>query len=135
MAKVLHYSEYGKPLEIVNLKTGIHTSYLWDDSGRYMTVEAKNATKAELESAAASVAGSGMEKLNKIRDILPDAEICTWSHIPHVGVSRFTDKDGHITGYEYDGLGRLVREVVYKDNVVSESNRQIVKSYGYEYKN
>lgn len=135
VAKVLHYSEYGKPLEIVNLKTGIHTSYLWDDSGRYMTVEAKNATKAELESAAASVAGSGMEKLNKIRDILPDAEICTWSHIPHVGVSRFTDKDGHITGYEYDGLGRLVREVIYKDNVVSESNRQIVKSYEYEYKN
>lgn len=135
VAKVLHYSEYGKPLEIVNLKTGIHTSYLWDNSGRYMAVEAKNATKAELESAVASVSGSGIEKLNKIRDILPDAEICTWTHIPHVGVSKFTDKDGQITGYEYDGLGRLVREVVYKNNVVSASNRQIVKSYEYEYKN
>lgn len=100
-----------------------------------MTVEAKNATKADLESAVASVSGNGIEKLNKIRDILPDAEICTWTHIPHVGVSKFTDKDGQITGYEYDGLGRLVREVVYKNNVVSASNRQIVKSYEYEYKN
>ena len=102
-----------------------------------MLAEVKNVTKAELESAVANIDGSisEMTNLNKIREFFPDAEICTWTYIPNVGVSKFTDKDGLITGYEYDGLGRLVREVIYKNNVISDSNRLIVKSYKYEYKN
>ncbi len=42
VVRVLRYSSYGKPQELVDLKTGVHTLYIWGYGERYLVAEIKN---------------------------------------------------------------------------------------------
>lgn len=140
--QVNKYSRYGRPLEIKNRMTNVITSYIWGYIDRYLIAEIVNATREEVENALACVSGGiytngklDMSKLNMLRNYLPNSEISTWTYTLGAGINLFTDKNGHVSGYEYDAMGRLVNEVVYDNNVINSSNRRITKSYSYEYKN
>lgn len=46
-----------------------------------------------------------------------------------------TDPSGITTYYDYDSFGRLKETYIYKDNIVSAANKQIIQSYDYHYQN
>lgn len=123
--EVLSYSSNGNPLEIVD-RSGVHTVYIWDYSDCYLTAEIKNATLSQVQ--AASQSGSNL------RDALPNSLVTTWTHSPLVGVTSQTNPSGASTYYSYDSLGRLSEIYRYADNVVSPSNKQILKQFSYHTK-
>lgn len=120
--QVLSYTSNGCPCEIVD-RSGIHTVYIWGHSDRYLLAEIKNATLLQVQ--AASQSGSN------IRDALPNSLVTTWTHSPMVGITSQTDPSGVSTYYNYDSLGRLSEVYRYAGNVVSPSNKQILKRYTY----
>lgn len=130
--KVQSYDSYSNPTEIIDLKTGIHTVFLWDTYGRYMTAMIKNATCDELESVSSQVIGDSRSRQATLQHLLPDSQIETWDYIPLVGVSSYTDASGKTCLYEYDGLGRLKSE---KRLVNGVANPEIIKEYEYNFKN
>lgn len=130
--KVESYDAYSNPTEIIDLKTGIHTVYLWDASGRYMTAMIKNATCEEIESVSSQVTGDSRSRQAALQQFLPDSQIETWDYKPLVGVTSYTDVSGKTMLYEYDGLGRLISE---KKIVNGFANPKIIKEYEYNFKN
>ena len=120
--QVLSYSSNGNPLEIVD-RSGMHTVYKWGHNDRYLTAEIKNATSSQVSAALQS----GVD----LRIALPNALVTTWTYSPLVGTTSQTDPSGIRTHYDYDGLGRLKEVYRYDGNVVSPSNKQILKLFNY----
>lgn len=120
--QVLSYSSNGNPLEIVD-RSGMHTVYQWGHNDRYLTAEIKNATSSQVSAALQS----GVD----LRIALPNALVTTWTYSPLVGTTSQTDPSGIRTHYDYDGLGRLKEVYRYDGNVVSPSNKQILKLFNY----
>ena len=48
-----------------------------------------------------------VDRLNGLRDALPDAHVTTYTHIPGKGIESVTDPAGMKTTFEYDHAGRL----------------------------
>lgn len=122
--KVLSYTLYGKPEEIVNLKTGVHTVYLWCDDYRNLRAEIQNATINEVRNVLRA------NSVDKLREVLPNSLVRTWTYIPLIGVSSSTDETGRTTHYDYDGLGRLTEIYTYNNGV-----KESLSSYQYIYPN
>lgn len=123
--QVLSYSSNGNPREIVD-RSGVHTVYIWDYNDCYLTAEIKNATLSQVQSA--------LQSGGNLRDALPNSLVTTWTHSPLVGVTSQTDPSGVCTYYNYDSVGRLSEIYRYADNVVSPSNKQILKQFSYHTK-
>jgi len=128
--KVLSYDDYGNPTEIQNLKTGVNSVFLWDESGRYMTALIKNTTYAEVKKV--SLTGNSQSRYATLKAKFPNAMIQTWDYKPLIGVSSYTDVTGKTIVYEYDGLGRLKAE---KRKVNGVTNPETLREYEYNYKN
>lgn len=96
--EILSYSPHGHPQEIINKKTGIKTTYVWDYDDRYLVLQADNATWEQVSAAM---------NTGNVRAALPNAMVHTWTYEPLIGVTSYTDASGKTTTYEYDGLGRL----------------------------
>lgn len=120
--QVLSYSSNGNPLEIVD-RSGMHTVYQWGHNDRYLTAEIKNATSSQVSAA--------LQSGVNLRSALPNALVTTWTYSPLVGTTSQTDPSGIRTHYDYDGLGRLKEVYRYVGNVVSPSNKQILKQFNY----
>lgn len=138
--EVVAYSSHGNPLEVVDA-SGIHTVYLWGYDDRYLIAEIRNSSQMEVKNAVdqipGGIAGYGIHitSLDKLRTLLPDAQIKTWTHRPLFGVSAYSDESGRTVYYDYDGLGRLKSEYYYEANIISESNKRYINRYEYEFKN
>lgn len=130
--KVESYDSYSNPTEIIDLKTGIHTVFLWDRYGRYMTAMIKNATCVEVESVSPQLTGDSRSRQTALQQFLPNSQIETWDYKPLVGVTSYTDASGKTILYEYDGLGRLKTEKRFVNGV---ANPEIIKEYEYNFKN
>lgn len=65
----------------------------------------------------------------------PKAQVYTYTYEPLVGITSITDPMCITTYYGYDNYGRLIEIYIYKDNLVSPANKQILQSYQYHYKN
>ena len=48
-----------------------------------------------------------LDRLNGLREALPDAHVTTYTHMPGIGVTSVTDPAGTKTTFEYDHAGRL----------------------------
>ena len=131
--QVVSYDSYGNPWEIVDLKTGMHTVYLWDIYGRYLIAIIKNATWDQVQNTYPQLlTGTSLSRYTALKALLPDAQIQTWAYIPLIGVSSRTDVNGSTILYEYDGLGRLKAE---KRLVNGVSDPEFLHKYEYNYRN
>lgn len=131
-AEVLSYDSFGNPTEAVDLKTGMHSVFLWDTYGRYMLAMARNATLSQVGNVQQLLSGTSVSRHAALSTLLPDAMVETWDYLPLVGVSSHTDAKGQTVLYEYDTLGRLKRE---KRVVGGTAEPEILREYEYNYVN
>lgn len=130
--EVLSYDAYGNPTEVEDLKTGIHSVFLWDIYGRYLIALVKNATLSQVGNVSQLLSGTSVTRYATLKTLLPNAQIQTWDYKPLIGVSSHTDVNGETTLYEYDGLGRLKAE---KRIVNGTAEPEILHEYEYNYLN
>ena len=131
--EVLSYDSYGNPTEIEDLRTGMHSVFLWDTYGRYMLAMIKDATWSQVQNNVAQLsAGTSMTRYATLKTLLPNAQIQTWDYKPLIGVSSHTDVNGKTIVYEYDGLGRLKAE---KRLVNGTTEPETLHEYEYNYMN
>ena len=130
--QVLSYGSFGNPTEIVDLKTGIPSVFLWGSYGRYLTAMIKNATLLQLGDVSQLFAMPSWSRHASLKALLPNAQIQTWDYKPLIGVSSHTDVNGQTILYEYDGLGRLKAE---KRMVNGVAEPEILRKYEYNYLN
>lgn len=130
--EVVSYDSYGNPTEIKDLKTGIHSVYIWDTYGRYLLAMIKNATLTQVGNVSQLLTGTSVTRYAALKVLLPNAQIETWDYKPLIGVSSHTNVNGETVLYEYDGLGRLKAE---KRLVNGTSEPEILHEYEYNYMN
>lgn len=130
--EVLSYDSYGNPTEVEDLKTGIHSVFLWDIYGRYLIALVKNATLSQVGNVSQLLSGTSVTRYATLKNLLPNAQIQTWDYKPLIGVSSHTDVNGETTLYEYDGLGRLKAE---KRIVNGTTEPEVLHEYEYNYLN
>ena len=131
--EVLSYDGHANPTEIVDLKTGVHSVFLWDVYGRYLTTMIRNATMAQIQSVIPQLSVSDSQARHAtLQTLLPNAQIQTWDYLPLTGVSSHTDVSGKTSVYEYDGLGRLKSE---KRLVNGQNEPEILQKYEYNFLN
>ena len=130
--EVKSYDSYSNPTEIIDIKTGIHTVFLWDSYGRYLTAMIKGSTLDDVASVSSQLTGDSRSRHAILQGLLPNSQIETWDYKPLVGVLSHTDTSGKTLLYEYDGLGRLKAE---KRIVNGMANPEIIKEYKYNYIN
>ena len=141
------YDDKGNPLE-VSKKDGTHIVYIWGYHQTQPIAKIENATYTEVESAVASIPNdsetiasiqsySNTEnstssenilrgKLDKIRLVLPSAQVKTFTYDPLIGVTSVTDPRGRVMYYEYDAFHRLKYIIDHDGNVISK------KEYNYK---
>lgn len=130
--EVLSYDSYGNPTEVEDLKTGMHSVFLWETYGRYLIALIKNATLSQVGNVSQLLSGTSVTRYAALKTLLPNALIQTWDYKPLVGVSSHTDVSGETILYEYDGLGRLKAE---KRIVNGTTEPEILHEYEYNYLN
>ena len=129
----ISYDSFGNPTEILDMRTDVHTAFLWDTYGRYLLAMIKNATWTQIQSHVSQLmTGTSQSRYSTLKTLLPDTQIQTWDYIPLVGVSSHTDVNGQTFLYEYDGLGRLKRE---KRVVNGTTNTETLREYEYNFMN
>lgn len=142
------YDAQGNLLQ-ATLKDRTTQSYLWSYSYQYPIAEIRNATYAQIEAAlgqalidrvayASVPSDADMSAINALRNntsTLKDIQITTYTYKALVGMLTSTDPSGITTYYDYDSFGRLKETYIYKDNIVSTANKQIIQSYKYHYQN
>ena len=129
----ISYDSFGNPTEILDMRTDVHTVFLWDTYGRYLLAMIKNATWTQIQSHVSQLmTGTSQSRYSTLKTLLPDTQIQTWDYIPLVGVSSHTDVNGQTFLYEYDGLGRLKRE---KRVVNGTTNTETLHEYEYNFMN
>lgn len=126
---------------------GISTVYLWSYGGQYPIAEIKNATYTQVrdtlggqtivDNITKSIVLSDADnvKINNLRTSLSGAHVTTYTYKPLVGILSATDPSGITTYYDYDSFGRLKETYIYKDNIVTSANKQIIQNYNYHYQN
>jgi hypothetical protein len=129
---ILSYDSYGNPTEILDLKTGVYSVYLWDIYGRYLIAMIKDATLSQIQNITQLRAVSSQTRHSMLQTTFPNALVQTWDYKPLVGVSSHTDVNGQTFLYEYDGLGRLKTEKRVVNGVQSP---EILHQYEYNYLN
>ena len=131
--EIVSYDSYGNPVEMKDLRTGMHSVFLWDTYGRYMLAMINNAAWSQVQNIAAQLsAGTSVTRYATLKNLLPNAQIQTWDYKPLTGVSSHTDINGETVIYEYDGLGRLKAE---KRLVNGTTEPEVLHEYEYNYMN
>lgn len=134
-----NYDAYGNPVYITK-DNAENVAYLWSYTRMYPIAEIKNATYAEVETAAKSVfsvasidALSALATPNEaklmdgsLQKALPNALVTTYTYRPLIGMASVTDPNGMLTKYYHDTSGRLF--------LVRDDNQNVIERYRYSYK-
>jgi YD repeat-containing protein len=140
------YDTKGNIRQVTTLD-GVSAVYLWGYNYQYPIAEIKNATYLQVSgiltqalidrvAGAAEPSASDMAAINNLRpNTSLNALVTTYTYKPLVGMLTSTNPSGIVTYYEYDTSGRLKETYIYKDNIVSPANKQIVQKYEYHYQN
>ncbi len=132
---VHNYDMYGNPA-CVSVNGMAPTCYIWGYGNKYPVAEIKNATYQQIKDALGELAIHNiiesptlsdilLQRLNNLRNTLPDALITIYTYEPMRGISSITDPSGRTTTFHYDEAGRL--------NATKDVNGNIIETY--EYKN
>ncbi len=120
--RVLSYDSFGNPTEIEDRKTGMHSVFLWDAYGRYMTAMIRNAALSQIQGVLSQLTGDSRSRYSVLKTHLQNSQVQTWDYKPLVGVASHTDENGQTILYEYDGLGRLKSEKRVVEGTAEQEN-------------
>lgn len=128
------YDDKGNILQYTTLD-GISTTYLWSYNYEYPIAEIKNATYEQvktalgesLETLAASSIPLIMDKINTLRNKLPNSIVSTYSYKPLTGIQKATDARGISTYFGYENFGRLAE--------IRNNDKQLQSDYIYQFAN
>ena len=147
MDSVISYTLNGHLREIIT-KDGVHTVYLWGYNNRYLIAEIVNATLSEVTNAVQTLLGMDIESLESSdafdekkwillgqQPSLSKAMVTSFTYCPLVGITSQTVPSGRTVYYRYDGLGSLIEEYDYKNNIVADENHRTLKQYECHYSN
>lgn len=138
-----NYDKYGNP-RVVIIKN-VNQIYLWSYRGQYPVLKVENATWEQLRSALGASADelitslaekeypsvTDIERLNALRELLPEAMVTVCEYKPGAGVVSASDPRGVMTNYAYDNFGRLVEVSEKTDNTTPAKN--IISAYRYNF--
>ncbi|MCS2764605.1 hypothetical protein NXV33_03695 [Bacteroides thetaiotaomicron] len=107
-----NYDEYGN---LITYRSNKETTvYLWLYSGRYMVAEIKGATYDTVKNALGKTPENfsrdyymDKNKLEKLRELLPQAHITIYDYEPQIGVKYMSGPTGRVSGFHFDNQGRL----------------------------
>lgn len=92
----------------------LNTVYLWGYDYQYPIAEIRNATPEQVKSvigispARVPLYQWRVEKrFDRLRQMLPQAQVTTYTYIPSLGLNSVTDPSGRKVTYYYDDYGRL----------------------------
>lgn len=129
------YDQRGNLLEMISNEKPV--SYLWSYRNTYPVAEIENARFQEVSDklgvSTESLANADvpdMEKVNALREKLPDTSVKTYTFYPLIGMKSYTDPGGISQYYDYDPLGRL-KEIYQKKN----DKKETLQVYEYHYQN
>ena len=131
----ISYDYRGNIREVTD-RAGIHSTYLWGYNYQYPIAEIKNATYSQVltvlglnsvDTQISSFSGSNIVLINKLRSLLPNSMINTYTYRPNIGMSTATQPRGITTRYIYDTNNRLA--------TVLDNKQFAVNSYNYAYYN
>ncbi len=147
MDSVISYTLNGHLRKIIT-KDGVHTVYLWGYNNRYLIAEIVNATLSEVTNAVQTLLGMDIESLESSdafdekkwillgqQPSLSKAMVTSFTYCPLVGITSQTVPSGRTVYYRYDGLGSLIEEYDYKNNIVADENHRTLKQYECHYSN
>ncbi len=119
------YTERRGNVAQVTMRDGVTTSYLWDYNENYPLAELKNCTYDKISSVQPLSGDSTITQspllYARLSELVPSAEVSTYSYIPLVGMTSSTAPNGVTTYYEYDEFGRL-KNVRNDDGNVTSRN-------------
>ncbi|QLE02018.1 RHS repeat protein [Galbibacter sp. BG1] len=128
----IRYDSYGNPTEVKQIN-GTTITYLWGYGGKYPIAKVENATYVEIAAAlGVSVAAleafneGNLSQLDNLRELLPKAQVTTYTYEPLVGMRTMTDPRGKTTHYEYDDFNRL--------KTTKDDNLDLLSDFRYHYK-
>ncbi|QLE02058.1 RHS repeat protein [Galbibacter sp. BG1] len=108
-------------------------SIFWGYKGEYPIAKVENATYVEIAGAlGVSVASleafneGNLSQLDNLRELLPKAQVTTYTYEPLVGIKTMTDPRGKTTHYEYDDFNRL--------KTTKDDNLDLLSDFRYHYK-
>lgn len=125
----LDYDSKEHPMYVV--ANGEKTVYLWGYDYSYLIAEIRGVSLEDVEEVIGDLPSflkastPDFSKIDRLRVILPQAQITSYVHQPMVGVTSMTDPKGVSTYYEYDKLQRLITQ--------KDTNGKVEKRYDYRY--
>lgn len=134
------YDEFGNLLE-EQQENGRVTSYLWGYHKTYIVAKLENISYANIPEPIINYIQSKTDATTPIESEiltalstlqinsdpnLKKAMVTTYTYKPLVGVSVITDAKGDKMKYEYDELGRLIRVRDKFDNILSETQYNLI---------
>ena len=123
----------GKPLQM-RKEDGTPISYIWGYNNSYPIAKIENATYDDLAAALPGISSSNQVKnldesdvslINGLRTSNPEFMVTTYTYIPLVGMTSFTDPRNYTTTFEYDAQSRLQK--------VKDGSDHIMMDYDYHY--
>ncbi len=138
-----NYDSYGNPTYIVK-DDNTKTVYIWGYSGQQLIAQITNTTYEQVLAEARrlnlnldnllsdiELSTANENKVNSLRDLIPQAQVTTYTYSPWAGIKSITDPRGFTTHYTYDTFGRL-KESHFLN---SSNNKCIIENYKYSYIN
>lgn len=132
------YLKFDSKGNVLSLKQpgGMTVNYIWAYNGQFPVAEIKNADYTTVENLITKVAIDNFSKsspdktqvdvfLAVLRTNLTSAQITSYVYDPLAGMTSSTDAKGQTSYFDYDALQRL--------KFIRDQNRNIVKSYNYNY--
>lgn len=113
--KLSEYDSFGNIKEVLQAD-GNRTFYVWGYNDTQPIVKIESPTNLSLPGTLiTAIKGFAqendtvhfLEKLEDLRESLPDCMITGYMYIPLVGIKSITDPKGYTTSYKYDEFGRL----------------------------
>lgn len=135
------YDSYGNAVHV--MRNGVvNLVYLWGYGGQYPIAEISGASYEEVCSALqgkspesfSSLISPDFSAIDSLRERLPEAHVVTYKYEPGIGMTEKTSSAGHSTGYEYDGLGRLLRIYMKEQGLEGVEKECTLKMFNYHYR-
>ncbi|WP_447635417.1 hypothetical protein [Flavobacterium microcysteis] len=133
-AKFNRYDEFSNLLESEQ-PNGMKTSYIWGYNNSKIVAKMENIAYADIpptliaEVKTATNSGpesTALQKLDQLREALPNVMTTTYTYKPLVGVTTVTDPKGNRITYEFDSFG--------KPKAVKDKNGNILAENQYNYR-
>ena len=137
--EVMEYDIKGNPIWLTD-ESGYSTVVVWGYDNTYPVALVKNATPDQIRNALNvdldfKTMGNdlmNMSHMMRLRALMPEALVYTFTYEPLVGMTSMTDPAGTVWRYTYDSCGRLKETGT---SWVAGPPAQTTKSYEYHYRN